>query len=379
LLTSELIYERMPAVCDSNHRSVAEPLQTKGNHQVHRRCGGFFRPLRGNLRGSPGETYKKYDVFRWHVHCKPSMHRGICRRSFHGVRMTTMRILIGYNGTDFASAALDELKQAGLPHRAKALVMTVAEMCFATVDRDDAGRLAAIGAGRLQNIFPGWDITTSAATGAAAGEIMAGADRFQPDLIVLGERIRSNGTQNIFLGPVSQRILTEAPCSVHIGRGKSVRPDSPIRLLVGFDGSAGAEHAIRSIASRNWPAGTSVRLLSVADSFVMGSIGRFAPQINNAVVEERFATQWAETLARDSLELLRDTGLEASVEVRMGHPKHTLVDYADQWRADCIFVGPHCAGNSFERFLLGSVSSAVAARANCSVEVVRSPSDHFEM
>lgn len=288
-----------------------------------------------------------------------------------------MRILIGYNGTDFASAALDELKRAGLPHQAEVMVLTVAEMCFATVDRDDASRLASIAAGRLKNMFPGWDITTSAATGAAAGEIMAGAERFRPDLIVLGERVRSNGNQNIFLGPVSQRILTEAACSVRIARGKSVHSDNPVKLIVGFDGSAGSDHAIQSIASRQWPENTRVRLLSVADSMVMGSIGRFAPQINDAVIEARFATQWAETLAAGSLRMLRDAGLEASVEVRMGHPKQTLVEYANEWRADCIFVGPHCAGNSFERFLLGSVSSAVAARANCSVEVVRKNA-HFD-
>jgi nucleotide-binding universal stress UspA family protein len=283
-----------------------------------------------------------------------------------------MRILIGYNGTDFASAALDELKWAGLPSRADAMVLTVAEMCFATVDRDDAARLAASAAERVQAIFPTWKITTSAATGAAAGEILGGAERFHPDLIVLGERIRSNGTQNVFLGPVSQRILTEASCSVRIGRGKPWLPEHPIKLLVGFDGSEAAGHAIRSIAARNWPANTQVRLLSVADSFVMGSIGRFAPQLNDSVIETKFATQWAETLATNSLDLLRRSGLEASLEVRMGHAKHALVEYADEWKADCIFVGPHCAGNSFERFLLGSVSSAVAARADCSVEVVRS-------
>ena len=75
---------------------------------------------------------------------------------------------------------------------------------------------SASAAERVQAIFPNWKITTSAATGAAAGEILGGAERFHPDLIVLGERIRSNGTQNVFLGPVSQRILTEASCSVRI-------------------------------------------------------------------------------------------------------------------------------------------------------------------
>jgi nucleotide-binding universal stress UspA family protein len=65
-------------------------------------------------------------------------------------------------------------------------------------------------------------------------------------------------------------------------------------------------------------------------------------------------------------------GIESTVEVRFGHPKDTIIFEAENWGADAVFVGPHCAGNSFERFILGSVSAAVAARAVCSVEVVRS-------
>ena len=282
-----------------------------------------------------------------------------------------MRILIGYNGTDFAAAALNELDRAGLPERADAIVLTVAEMCFATVDRDDATRLAGVAADRIQKMFPHWQISTSAATGAPAGEIMASAERFRPDLMVLGERVRTNGDPNPFLGPVSQRILTEAACSVRIVRGKPRRAEQSLKILVGFDGSVGSENAVRAIAERNWPQNTRVHLVSVADSLVMGSIGRFAPQLNDATVEAKFASQWAETLAAGSLNLLRRKGLIADLEVRMGHPKNTLVEVADEWDPDCIFVGPHCSGNSFERFLLGSVSSTVAARANCSVEVVR--------
>lgn len=286
-----------------------------------------------------------------------------------------MRILIGYNGTDFASAALDELVCAGLPEKAEAMVLTVAEMCFATVEPNDAAKLAASATRRVRTMFPGWQILTGTTAGSAAGEIIASAETFGPDLIILGERLRKDGDQNIFLGPVSQRILTEASCSVRIGRGKPWQAEHRTKLVVGFDGSAGSISAVNSIAARNWPQGTLVQLLSVADSAVLGSIGRFAPQINNAVVEAQCASQWVETLAAASIKRLQDAGLAASVEVRMGHPKNTIVEYADEWNADCIFVGPHCAGNSFERFLLGSVSAATAAQANCSVEIVRSQTD----
>ena len=95
-----------------------------------------------------------------------------------------------------------------------------------------------------------------------------------------------------------------------------------------------------------------------------------------ASVEAKYASQWAETLAAESLIKLRDVGLEASVEVRTGSPKIEIVEFANEWNADCVFVGPHYAGNSFERFLLGSVSADVAAWASCSVEVVRKPPEH---
>jgi nucleotide-binding universal stress UspA family protein len=63
-------------------------------------------------------------------------------------------------------------------------------------------------------------------------------------------------------------------------------------------------------------------------------------------------------------------GLTVSTLVRKEEPKHLLVSEAEAWGANCIFVGARGMG-TFERLLLGSVSSAVAARAHCSVEVVR--------
>jgi nucleotide-binding universal stress UspA family protein len=51
-------------------------------------------------------------------------------------------------------------------------------------------------------------------------------------------------------------------------------------------------------------------------------------------------------------------------------PKRLLLGEAESWGADCIFVGARGMGR-VERFMLGSVSSAVAARAQCSVEIVR--------
>jgi nucleotide-binding universal stress UspA family protein len=67
---------------------------------------------------------------------------------------------------------------------------------------------------------------------------------------------------------------------------------------------------------------------------------------------------------------LHERGLEVSSTITAGDPKHVLLDEAERWGADSLFVGARGLSR-IERFLLGSVSAAVAAQAHCSVEVVR--------
>jgi nucleotide-binding universal stress UspA family protein len=160
---------------------------------------------------------------------------------------------------------------------------------------------------------------------------------------------------------------------VRIARGDKRSPSHPQKIIVGFDGSVGAKLSVEAIAARNWPIGTTVQLLAVADSSVLDLIGRFNPQMRGPVVQTKFASQWAETLAARSLEKLEKAGIKSTVHVLLGHPKDVLIEEAKQLNADTIFVGPHCLSDSFERFLIGSVSASVAARAHCSVEVVRRP------
>jgi nucleotide-binding universal stress UspA family protein len=80
---------------------------------------------------------------------------------------------------------------------------------------------------------------------------------------------------------------------------------------------------------------------------------------------------WVRQIADDAAKTLREAGLIAIGEVREGEPKRVLVDEAEEWHADAIFVGSTGSGGRIKRFMLGSVSAAVVARAGCSVEVVR--------
>lgn len=310
----------------------------------------------------------------------------------------SMKILIAYDGSPCSEAALDDLQLAGLPDDVESIVFTVAETWLPPNMEEDvtgikfdahtkqlikklhekakatvvkAETLARHAAERLSKNFRGWKIKSEATYGSPAWEILAKAEKFQPDLIVVGSHGRSAVGQ-FFLGSISQKVLTEAKCSVRVARGKIEVDPVPARIITGFDASPGATAAVEAVAARKWREHTEVRMVTVTDSLVPTAIGRFvAPVVNWTEEEARVERQLIEGLAESSLQKLRNAGLTASLYIEAGSPKHTLVEEAQNWHADCIFVGAN-AHDKFERFLLGSVSAAVAARAHCSVEVIRS-------
>jgi nucleotide-binding universal stress UspA family protein len=130
------------------------------------------------------------------------------------------------------------------------------------------------------------------------------------------------------------------------------------------DGSRGSKNVLATIEARRWPAGSEALLFCAVDT-------RLALAPPNAFANE-LAT------ARATLEQAA-AGLRASnpdltvvTLVREGEPRELLLEEAEEGRADSIFLGARGLGAT-ERFLLGSVSTAVAMRAPCSVEVIYAP------
>lgn len=82
----------------------------------------------------------------------------------------------------------------------------------------------------------------------------------------------------------------------------------------------------------------------------------------------------AEELVANVAKRLRERFPDAIVEEALleGYTADSIIDDAIVWEADMIIVGAH-GRRGVRRFLLGSVSAAVAAYAPCSVLVVRTP------
>jgi len=312
-----------------------------------------------------------------------------------------MKLLIAYDGSQCADAALDDLTHAGLPSKSEALVLSVAEhwlpppppsaveiLQFAVEAKSplslerkymagsealkQADALAKTAAARLQRQFPDWTIKHQAVWGSATHELFTGAEEFKADLLVVGSHGRST-LGRLFLGSTSQWLLNEAHCSVRIARGHKDAPDFPVRVTVAVDGSGSADMAVAEVARRHWPSKSEFRILVINQSLEPTALGDFVPSLRSSIdsfTDE--SNEKAKQLGASALQRLAKRRLRAEAIVKAGDPKYELLHFAEEWRADCIFMGATGVSDRFERFLLGSTAVAVAARAHCSVEIVRS-------
>ncbi|MGQ0760822.1 MAG: universal stress protein [Acidobacteriota bacterium] len=278
------------------------------------------------------------------------------------------RLLIAYDGSECSDAMLQDLRRAGLPGAVEAVVVTIANVFVppddevnetfsgpaaamvrpsqlrATEAVESALATAEQAAVRIRQYFPAWSVRAEAEGGTPFWELVQMANRFNVDLIAIGSHGHSTAGGRLILGSVSQRVLHDAPCSVRVARRVERRSDGPIRIVIGFNGSADAEPALNAVTLRSWPSGTEARSISV---------GKMSSE-STGVAEER----------------LRAAGLIVSVVSHAGDPAKVLVQEAESWGADSIFVGTRNV-HGFQHLLHGSVSAAVAGRAHCSVEVIR--------
>lgn len=308
-----------------------------------------------------------------------------------------MKVLIGHDGSTFADAAIDDLQKAGLPQDTHALVMAVADvwptippvyrdamtpgpsdMSFAVSDaarqltqaaQAEAKELAKTARDRVAAMFPNWTVDCEALSDSPASALTERAQQWGADLVAIGSHGRG-AVSRLFFGSISQKVLRYAHCSVRIGRHIDNRPPGPLRIMLGLDTSEGAAAALAAVGARAWPAATEVRLVTAMDVRLATAIPVLeAPMGEPAYVSTDERGWLASAQQQAALELGR-AGLKVTTTLKDGDPKHVLLAEAETWHADCIFLGAKGISR-IERFLLGSVSSSVAARAHCSVEVIR--------
>ena len=249
-----------------------------------------------------------------------------------------MKILIACDGSVSSDSAIEDMRRAGLPQDAKAFVVSIAG--------EAAKAVAGTPGDRIQSHFPQWKLSSEAFSGSPAEVILKTSGWWRPDLLIIGSD--TFAFERSLTSSVSLDVVHRARCSVRVARTGVPAPatSGPIRLLIGHNGSKACEAVIHEVARRCWPENTEAHVISVVD------------------------TRSPRTAEEDCVNRLRGAGLIVRRRFIDGDPRQALLRESERCNADAIFVAPHCL-NGMERFLLGSVATAVVTRARSTVEVVR--------
>lgn len=295
-----------------------------------------------------------------------------------------MKVLIAIDCSPASERVLDEAAAHPWPEGTIFTVVNVVDFQrfarFPVLIEDakrEADRLVKAGTEKL--VRSGHKTLSEVIMGFPRRAISEYAKEWHADLIMAGSHGHS-AIGRFLLGSVAQGILRTAPCSIEIVRSASGGPapsSHPMKILLATDGSDCSVGAAHSVASRPWPDGTVFKVLSVEELIVPD--GQMAASSLSAIYPasllEELMTQ-AHDRASSAFETAREILQRAGMKVLddhaipVGEPRAVILDTAKTWAANLIVLGYH-GRRGLDRFLLGSVSEAVAIHAQCSVEVIR--------
>jgi nucleotide-binding universal stress UspA family protein len=137
-------------------------------------------------------------------------------------------------------------------------------------------------------------------------------------------------------------------------------------VLVGYDGSPSARHAVTFAVDLAKRFDARLRVLVVARAPDWGAIELERKELVD--LELRHANE----ILDDVKAKLASSGEHPEFDIVIGQPAKEIVLYAEQHNIDHLVVG-HRGHTPFDRWLIGSVARQVLAYAPCAVTIVRDP------
>jgi nucleotide-binding universal stress UspA family protein len=288
-----------------------------------------------------------------------------------------MKLLVAVDNSEASQAVLREVAARPWPPKSCVEVLNVVEPAHLWTVSQTAEGAMRLSAGLVLDAaggLKGHGLETSGLSlqGDPKRVILDRAQETKADFVFVGSQGVS-ALARFLMGNVSSAVVRHAPCSVEIVRAH--KPPGVRKILLATDGSEFGKRAAQSIAERPWPAGTEIEVISVVE-LVLGTAQAWLepPYVESTQLEplREQAMQRAQDAVATAVEILSKTfpKVSESISVLLSGPKAVIIEEADKTGADLIVVGSH-GHRGIERFMLGSVSEALALHAHCSVEVIR--------
>jgi nucleotide-binding universal stress UspA family protein len=306
-----------------------------------------------------------------------------------------MKILLAIDGSEASLAAVEDAARTPWPEGSVLRIFSAADIPFPTqwrlasmpsgaykewerIAEERAVENTALAMARFGEIAVAQtEMTATTLKGDPKIAILDEAEHWGADLIIVGTH-GYNALERLWLGSVSRAVASHAKCSVQIARRRRARGDDgkAMKILLAVDGSEFGDAAVEEIANRPWAPRSEVHIISVIHlPFTPTPETQSLPDSYYSQLE-RAERERAGSVVNRAIARLREGGasretpLTLTSEVILGHPAETIIETAKKWGYDLIALGSH-GYRGFTRFLLGSVSYAVASHAPCSVEIVR--------
>jgi len=307
----------------------------------------------------------------------PVLHLASRLKDGHRVaRSSGMKILLAIDSTAESQVALTEMLARPWPQGTTVEVLSVLDLSYTwnapglsdqmlqSVEESVARAVTCLKSAGIESV-------SKVLMGDPKALVVDRATALGADLVVLGSHEFSD-VMRVLLGSVARAAVRQAPCSVEVVRPRSKA--GAMKILLTTDGSECSLAAARSVASRPWPAGSEVRVISVLE-LSPAWFRKPYPYLDPKAMEELrgAAMKQAQDAVAAAERILADAGLEESgtVVVPTATAKEMILKDAADWGADLIVAGSH-GRRGVRRLMLGSVSEPLAYHAHCSVEIVRS-------
>jgi nucleotide-binding universal stress UspA family protein len=153
-----------------------------------------------------------------------------------------------------------------------------------------------------------------------------------------------------------------------------------MKILIAYDGSPAYKEALRDLRNAGLPAKANVRILSAVPPLLP----------LDTMTSSSGSSSWYASAYAEAIEYLQRSGKQSMLEAQeagrllqgffpswifdeetcLELPAKAILKCSEAWKPNLLVLGSRVP-SGMERFLQGSVSSAVAAHASCSIEVIR--------
>ena len=284
----------------------------------------------------------------------------------------TTTILFATDGLPPARAAGLLLRRLIVPDRVEVSILTVVDDLRA--DTPHGGVQSILDETQQDMLDAGIVSETRTGVGEPAAVIDKALEGEDLGLVVVGAG-KHPWLQRFVFGTVSTHLLNAVAVPLLVVHRGDTDTTALVRILVGVDGSASADHALDSLISLTSPERASIEVRSIVEMPVIPMTGLgHAPSYTSSLDVQRVLDSRrhaAEASVASAAERLRDAGFEATRSVVEGSAAIDLVDHATRAGADLVSVGARGLG-PISRLTVGSVSAHVARHAPATL-VVRLP------